>query len=158
MESSQDVRSPDRCWEVVSVSRAKARLLDEVRAFGGDTLRDLHVFTDATYETLYLRDDVREQLADIDVPKYMDNERYGYVTRDTYEGLTYAEYRYTVRGFDQFEQFRTFVGADRTVGLLASFDQADSRDWLSLQESLDDVVAELGIDGLRPETERVGEE
>ncbi len=34
-----------------------------------------------------------------DISQFIDNERFGYVTRDTYETLYYADYGYTVRGW-----------------------------------------------------------
>jgi hypothetical protein len=136
---------------VVEMSVGKARLLEATREFGGDSLRDLHVFTEGNYEAIYLRDDIEAHLEDIDVPKYIDNERYGYITRATYEDLHYTEYRYTVRGFEGFEQFRTFLGPDHDIGVMASFDQGGAHDsWLTLQERLEAVLETVGIDALRP--------
>lgn len=130
----------------------KSRLLDTTREFGGSALRDFHVFTTEAHEAIYLRDDVEDNIADVSLEKYIDNERYGYVTRATYEDLHYTQYRYTVRGFAGFEQFRTFLGTDRDLGVLASFDQgSDHDDWLALQERLEAVVEDVGIDALLPE-------
>lgn len=136
---------------MADVSVGKARLLETTREFGGDSLRDLHVFTEQSYEAIYLRDDVEAHLEEIDVGKYIDNERYGYITRATYEDLHYTEYRYTVRGFDGFEQFRTFLGPNHDVGVMASFDQGgDHGEWLALQERLEALIEELGVDALQP--------
>jgi hypothetical protein len=130
----------------------KSRLLDTTKAFGGSSLRDLHVFTTEAHEAIYLRDDVEDNIADVSLDKYIDNERYGYVTRATYEDLHYTKYRYTVRGFAGFEQFRTFLGPDRELGVLASFDQdSDHGGWLALQERLEKVVEEVGVEALVPE-------
>lgn len=137
---------------VVVMGVGKSRLLDTTRAFGGAALRDLHVFTTEDHEAIYLRDDVEDHISDVSLEKYIDNERYGYVTRATYEDLHYTEYRYTVRGFAGFEQFRTFLGPDRNLGVLASFDQgSDHEGWLALQERLEAVVAEGGVEALLPE-------
>lgn len=134
------------------MSVGKSRLLDTTRTFGGSALRDLHVFTTEAHEPIYLRDDVEDNIANVSLEKYIDNERYGYVTRATYEDLHYTKYRYTVRGFAGFEQFRTFLGADRDLGVLASFDQDSDHDgWLELQERLETVVDEVGIEALLPE-------
>ncbi|MCO8267355.1 hypothetical protein NKF06_12350 [Haloferax sp. AB510] len=116
------------------MSDAAARLVKTFRDFGGDDLRDLWIFDHHGYEHLYLRADVSDALECLDVSRFIDNERFGYVTRDTYETLYYADYGYTVRGFDSFEQFRTFVG-DRPTGVLASFDRgADGRDFAALND------------------------
>ncbi|WP_411963677.1 hypothetical protein [Haloferax sp. YSMS24] len=123
------------------MSDAASRIVDTVRAFAGDALRDLWVFDRHGYEHLYLREDVADAIDSVDVAKFIDNERFGYVTRDTYEALYYAEYGYTVRGFDEFEQFRTFVG-DHPVGMLAGFDRGPAgRDFATLNDQLQ-VVAE----------------
>lgn len=136
---------------VVSVSVGKSKLLDTAREFGGAALRDLHVFTTQSHEALYLRDDVAEHIADVSLERYIDNERYGYVTRETYEDLHYTEYRYTVRGFAGFEQFRTFLGPDNNLGVLASFDQeSEHPGWVALHERLEAVVREVGLEGLQP--------
>lgn len=130
----------------------KSRLLDTTREFGGTGLRDLHVFTTESHEALYLRDDVEENLANVSLDKYIDNERYGYVTRETYQDLHYTEYRYTVRGFGGFEQFRTFLGPENDLGVLASFDQGTEHEgWLALQERLEAVVSDVGLAQLLPE-------
>lgn len=137
---------------VVVMAVGKSQLLDTTRAFGGGALRDLHVFTTEEHEPIYLRDDVEDNIADVSLEKYIDNERYGYVTRETYEDLHYTKYRYTVRGFAGFEQFRTFLGPDRQLGVLASFDQdSEHEGWLALQERLEAVVAEVGVEALQPE-------
>ncbi|WP_254537829.1 DUF7522 family protein [Halomarina litorea] len=99
-------------------------LLGPFRAFGGDALRDVWVFDGDTESCLFIRDDVTDYLEGHDPEPYIDNERYGYITRDTYEDLTYASYEYTVRGLDEFVQFRTFLDDDTGTrfGVLASFD------------------------------------
>ncbi|REA01362.1 hypothetical protein DEQ92_18645 [Haloferax sp. Atlit-6N] len=116
------------------MSDAAARLVETFRDFGGDDLRDLWVFDHHGYEHLYLREDVSDAIGCVDISRFIDNERFGYITRDTYETLYYADYGYTVRGFDSFEQFRTFLG-DRPVGILASFDRGtDGRDFAALND------------------------
>lgn len=135
------------------MSAAEARLLDAVREETGSTLRDVHLFTAEGHEMLYLRDDVAEQLTEVDLPKYIDNERYGFVTRDTYQDLHYARYRYTVRGFAEFEQFRCFLGDGHDLGVLISLDVGHDHDWTGLRAAIDEVVDEVGLDALRPPAE-----
>lgn len=86
-----------------------AGLVDAIRRFAGDGLRDVWVFDAEQVACLYIRDDVAVAIEDHDPLRYIDNERYGYITRRTYEDLTYASYEYTVRGFDAFSAFRTFL-------------------------------------------------
>jgi len=119
-----------------------SQVVDACRYFDGERLRDIWIFDGEQHASLYLRDDVAATIDDVDVGQYVDAERYGYVTRDTYEDLHYADYRYTVRGFDEYDQFRTFFGeGDERIGLFASFDsQVEPCDFRGLTESLDDIV------------------
>lgn len=105
-------------------------LLAAVRELVGTALRDVWTFDRAGQECLYVRDDVAEHLEGHDPSAFIDNERYGYITRLTYEDLTYTGYEYTVRGFTQFETFRTFLddGGETPVGILVSVDRgSDAR-------------------------------
>ncbi|WP_101297944.1 DUF7522 family protein [Halegenticoccus soli] len=134
------------------MSDATDRLLAVLRDFGGDSLRDAWLFDQWTHERLYVRPDVEAAIADLDVEAFVDNERYGYVTRDTYESLYYAEYEYTVRGFSAFEQFRTFLAdTDARIGLFAGFDRRDgSYDFPALDARIREIVGEYSIEEFRP--------
>lgn len=128
-------------------------LVGTFRSFGGDDLRDVWLFDQTGHESLFVREDVASNLEDVDVSRYVENERYGYITRDTYSMLHYATYEYTVRGFDEYEQFRTFLqnGEKAKVGIFASFDQMNGgRDYAALQGQLDEVVADHSISSFRP--------
>ncbi|SEP25781.1 hypothetical protein SAMN04487948_1282 [Halogranum amylolyticum] len=106
---------------------ATEALVATFRSFGEGALRDVWVFDQWTHQKLYSRDDVEDRLDNCDVAGFIDNERYGYITRDTYESLYYADYKYTVRGFSSFELFRTFFADDDgRVGVIASFDHRES--------------------------------
>jgi hypothetical protein len=122
------------------MGQAEDRLRTAVRDVVGDSLRDLWVFGEHRTRALYLRDDVESALDDHDPEPYIDNERYGYITRKTYENLTYASYEYTVRGFDSFETFRTFVGE---VGVLVSYDADADIDARHLHTVLSDAESEI---------------
>jgi len=133
---------------------AKKALLDTLQSFDNDdALRDLWVFDGDTQQALFLRDDVEDALAGADVERYINNERYGFVTRDTYNALHYAEFYYTVRGFDEFEQYRTFVAGDETrVGVLCSFDrQNGGYDFADLTEHINHLGDDYAVASLRPE-------
>ncbi|MFB6177540.1 MAG: hypothetical protein ABEI99_10415 [Halobaculum sp.] len=121
---------------------SKTELVSTLRDAGGDSLRDAWLFDEVGHESLYLRDDVASRVADLEVDRYIDNERYGYVTRETYESLHYTEYEFTIRGFDEFLQYRTFLGTvdDDHVGLMASFDPNVGIDFRTLTESLYEVA------------------
>lgn len=99
-------------------------LVGAFERFAGDGLRDVWAFDEDDVGCLYVRDDVADAIADHDPRRYIDNERYGYITRRTYEDLTYASYEYTVRGFDAFSAFRTFLTdvEGRLYGVVASVD------------------------------------
>ncbi|QLG26931.1 hypothetical protein HUG10_04975 [Halorarum halophilum] len=123
------------------MDEAKDELIASLREFGGDALRDAWLFDEETHESLYVREDVERRVADVDVSGYLDNERYGYVTRRTFEELHYTGYNYTVRGFDAFTQFRTFLLAgDRRIGLLASFDPGENYDFDDLSNRIEDLA------------------
>ncbi len=134
-------------------SEIKEALVSAFAEFGGESLRDIWLFDQSDFETLYLRDDVAAKLEEIDVSKFVDNERYGFVTRDTYDQLYYASYQYTVRGFDDFEQFRMFFsGDDRNVGVFASLDQqTGGHDYEALFQHVRDVAIGYEISSLVPE-------
>ena len=121
---------------------AADRLQTAVRDIVGDPLRDLWVFGERRKRALYLRDDVAAELDDHDTEPYIDNERYGFITRETYENLTYASYEYTVRGFDAFETFRTFIG---DVGVLVSYDAGADVDARKLYAALSDAGVDLQV-------------
>ncbi|MFC7227626.1 hypothetical protein N0B31_09450 [Salinirubellus salinus] len=116
-------------------------LLEAVRDLAGEALRDLWTFDRSGQECLYVRDDVADHLEDHDPEAFIDNERYGYITRLTYEELTYTGYEYTVRGFTQFETFRTFLddGSDSPVGVLVSVDRGSGVQFADLFSELLDV-------------------
>ncbi|GAA0657087.1 DUF7522 family protein [Salarchaeum japonicum] len=130
----------------------KEALYAVVEEFGGDALRDLWVFDGDTQEPLFVREDVADELADADVERYIDNERYGFVTRETYDNLHYAEFYYTLRGFDTFEQYRTFASRDgERVGVLCSFDRREGGyDFADLTECVSDELADYPLSELLP--------
>jgi hypothetical protein len=131
------------------------RLLGVFRDFGGEALRDVWLFDERAFERVYVRDDVAEAIAegDLDVERFVDNERYGFVTRQTYESLYYADYGYTVRGLSTFEQFRTFL-CDQPIGVFASFDlPADGYDYRHLDDAVQELALELGPEAFAPEAE-----
>lgn len=134
------------------VGEAKGALVDAVEATVGDSLRDIWVLDEQTQEPIYLRDDVAERISDVDVEKYLDNERYGFVTRETYDLLHYSEFRYTHRGFDTWELFRTFVeDGRRTVGVVVGIDADDAHhDFSALTDNVHAVATDHGVDTLTP--------
>lgn len=109
------------------MAHGRDEILAVLQDAGGDSLRDAWLFDDGGHESLYLRPDVRDRVAELDVERYIDNERYGYVTRETWESLHYTDYEFTIRGFDEFTLYRTFLGTDDDrIGLMASFDPGAS--------------------------------
>ncbi len=135
------------------MNESKAHLVDVVTEFGGDSLRDLWLFDQHHHEALYLRDDVAEKLEDVDVDSHIDNERFGYITRETYNQLNYARYEYTIRGFDRYVQFRTFLADNGLrVGVFSSFDRRDGGyDFAALQESITGVTADHDASAFVPD-------
>lgn len=127
---------------------SKSELVSTLRRTGGDGLRDAWLFDEVGHESLYLRDDIASRVSELEVDRYIDNERYGYVTRETYESLHYTEYEFTIRGFDDFLQYRTFLRTvdDDHVGLMASFDPSVGIDFRALTEDLYGVFEEKPIE------------
>jgi hypothetical protein len=134
------------------VSDGKAALVDAIRDAIGDRLRDIWVLDQRSQEPLFLRDDVAERISDVDVEKYLDNERYGFVTRETYNLLHYSEFRYTHRGFDTWELFRTFVDdGDQQVGVVVGVDaDGTNYDFGALTDEVHAVADEFGVPTLAP--------
>ncbi|MGM0591706.1 MAG: DUF7522 family protein [Halobacteriota archaeon] len=130
------------------VERLVATFLD----FGGDSLRTVWVFDQTTHERLYVREDVSASMGNDRVRKFVDNERYGYITRSTYESLYDCDYSFTVRGFDSFELFRTFIATDaKAVGVFAGFDAIeDGYDFGSLNREIQENTADISPDGFFP--------
>jgi hypothetical protein len=128
-------------------------LVATFRSFGEDALRDVWLFDQWTHQKLYVREDVDARLDDLDVAGFIDNERYGYITRDTYEALYYADYDYTVRGFSTFELFRSFFADDEgRVGVIAGFDRREGGyDFPALSTELETVLDEHSVAELVPE-------
>ncbi|SEV89414.1 DUF7522 family protein [Halobacterium jilantaiense] len=134
------------------VGDAKAALVEAIQDAVGDRLRDVWVLDQRTQEPLFLREDVADRISDVDVEKYLDNERYGFVTRETYDLLHYSEFRYTHRGFDTWELFRTFVEHDdQQVGVVVGVDADGSNyDFGALTDDVHAVADEHGIGALVP--------
>lgn len=133
-------------------SDATERLLGVLGDFGGETLRDAWLFDQWTYECIYVRDDVAERLEGVDPEGFIDNERYGYVTKDTYEDMFDEPYAYTVRGFPDFEQFRTFIQGDgERVGLFVGYDRVDGgHDFARLHEAIGEVTDDYPVEEFTP--------
>ncbi|MFC3476542.1 DUF7522 family protein [Halobacterium litoreum] len=134
-------------------SDAKSALVDTLRDRVDGNLRDVWVLDEQAQEPLYLRDDIEERITDVDVEKYLDNERYGFVTRETYNRLHYSEFRYTHRGFDTWELFRTFVVDGPTkVGVVVGVDSDGTNyDFAALTDAIYEVADEYGVDAFAPD-------
>jgi hypothetical protein len=130
----------------------KAALVDALRDVIGVNLRDVWVLDQRTQEPLYVRTDVADRIEDVDVEKHLDNERYGFVTRQTYNLLHYSEFRYTHRGFDTWELFRTFITEDgQQVGVLVGVDSDGTNyDFGALTDTIRDLGDEYGIAAFQP--------
>jgi len=131
---------------------AKSALVEAVEDAVGDRLRDVWVLDQRTQEPLFLREDVAQRISDVDVEKYLDNERYGFVTRETYNLLHYSEFRYTHRGFDTWELFRTFVDdGNQQVGVVVGVDaDGTNYDFGALTDDVRAVADEYGVAALAP--------
>ena len=130
----------------------KAALVDALRDALGDNLRDVWILDQRTQQPLYLREDVANRIEDVAVEKYLDNERYGFVTRQTYNLLHYSEFRYTHRGFDTWELFRTFVtDDDAQVGVVVGLDSDGTNyDFGALTDVVHDLADEYGVNAFAP--------
>jgi hypothetical protein len=125
-------------------------MVDAVEGVAGSALRDVWVFDQEIERCLYIREDVEAALEGHEPERYIDNERYGYITRQTYEELTYTSYRYTVRGFDEFETFRTFLrdGDGNRFGVLTSTDTDDAPDYETLYGALTAASGDVTFDAM----------
>jgi hypothetical protein len=129
----------------------KRALVAALRDAVGDDLRDVWVIDQDTQESLYLREDVAARIEDVDVEKHLDNERYGFVTRETYDRLHYSEFRYTHRGFDTWELFRTFlVDGDAKVGVVVGMDANGGYDFGELTDVIQGLGDEYGVAAFAP--------
>ncbi|MFB6069358.1 MAG: hypothetical protein ABEJ90_05485 [Halobacterium sp.] len=135
------------------LDESKRALVSALRDRVSDDLRDVWLLDEDTQEPLYLREDVADRISDVDVEKHLDNERYGFVTRETYNLLHYSEFRYTHRGFDTWELFRTFVVEDGTkVGVVVGLDSnGHTYDFSTLTDTIHDLADEHGVSAFVPE-------
>ncbi|AAG19669.1 hypothetical protein HASA104033_03305 [Halobacterium salinarum] len=136
---------------------AMQALVDAVMDRVGDSLRDIWVLDRHAQALLYMRDDVAARTTTVDAQRYLDNERYGFITRATYNRLHYATLRYTHRGFDTWELFRTFLdAADGTTsaGVVIGLD-ADGTcyDFDALTDTVHAVGDEHSVAALTPATD-----
>ena len=134
------------------LGEAKAELVRTLVDAVGGNLRDTWVLDQRTQQPLYLRDDVESRISGVDVERHLDNERYGFVTRETYNNLHYSEFRYTHRGFDTWELFRTFlVGDDTQVGVVVGLDTNGKQ--YNFNELTDDIwtlADDHGVEAFAP--------
>ncbi|MDY6764866.1 MAG: hypothetical protein SV377_04140 [Halobacteria archaeon] len=138
------------------MNSAKKDLVGTFQDFGGVSLRDVWVFDRKEYEPLYVGVDVVELIQDLDVSKYIETERHGYKEHEIYDTLHYADYEYTVRGFDSFEQFRMFLHReeDDDIGLFASFDVRNGGyNFHELYDGVVEVTEEHPVNMFRPNAE-----
>ena len=135
------------------LDHGKAALVDALLDAIGDNLRDVWVLDQRNQEPLYLREDVAEKINDVDVEQHLDNERYGFVTRQTYNLLHYSEFRYTHRGFDTWELFRTFITTDGDqVGIIVGVDADGTHyNFSELTDAIHGLGDEYGVEAFAPD-------
>jgi hypothetical protein len=135
------------------MDEAREAVVAACRSFGGDALRDVWLFDGDAHERIYGRPDAGDGLGALDRRRVFDNERYGFVTRTTYESLYDVAYGYTVRGFGDVQQFRTFLGSGEAIGVLVRFDADGARDFDDLQSRLGGLTRDYDVAALAPSGE-----
>lgn len=91
-----------------SISEGDAdQLLRACRTAIGDELRSLTHFTSDDYTHIYLRQDLQRGQ---DPMAFVETERLGFTSQQTYEWSELGEYRYTIRAFENGYIVRVIVG------------------------------------------------
>lgn len=110
-------------------------LLSACRTTIGDELRSLTYFTPDDYEHLYLRDDLERSE---ESHRFVENERMGFTSHETYEWSELGEYHYTIRIFDEGYVVRVIVG-DR--GAYATTDALTMERFDEAAEAMREILA-----------------
>ena len=82
-------------------------LISVCRTATGDELRSITYFTADDYEQLYLRSDLER---DADIDRFVENERLGFTSQQTYGDSELGEYEFTIRVFEWGYVTRVIVG------------------------------------------------
>lgn len=115
----------------------------------GDSLRSIIYFTPDEFELLYLRQDLydNEDRAREAKARFVENERLGFDSRETYNTLAaepgsepdIGEYEFTVRVFSEGFVSRVLVGNE---GIILTTDSIDMRDFETVVIALRVLLAE----------------
>jgi hypothetical protein len=102
----------------------------------GDRLRAIAFFTPTDQRLVYLRDDI-ESTESLDT--FVENERYGFETQDSYDDPELGDYRSTIRIFEQGYLTRVIVG-DHAV--FVTTDEMEIKRFRDLTEAAESILAE----------------
>jgi len=75
----------------------RSQLISACRTAIGDRLRSMVYFTAADYEQIYLRSDLEHEA---DIERFVNNERLGFTSMQTYGASELGDYYYTIRAFE----------------------------------------------------------
>lgn len=120
----------------------------------GDSLRSIIHFTPDEFELLYVRQDLYtdEERARERKVEFVENERTGFDSRETYDNLSVepgsepdiGEYEFTVRVFSEGFISRVLVGEQ---GIILTTDSIDMRDFETVAVALRVLLAESSRSG-----------
>ena len=113
------------------------QLLRACRTVIGDELRSLTHFTPDDYTHVYLRQDLQRGQ---DPMAFVETERLGFTSQQTYEWSELGEYRYTIRAFENGYIVRVIVGDH---GAYVTTDPLTMDRFDEVAEAVRSILAEL---------------
>lgn len=112
------------------------QLLSACRTAVGDELRSLTYFTRDDYRHIYLREDLERGP---DPLAFVETERMGFASQDTYEWSELGEYKFTVRAFENGYVVRV-IGDDS--GAYATTDSLTMDLFWEVAEAMQQILEE----------------
>ena len=116
---------------------AADQLLRACRTAIGDELRSLTHFTPDDYSHIYLRSDLERGKDPI---SFVETERLGFTSQQTYEWSELGAYRYTIRAFEHGYIVRVIVGDH---GAYATTDPLTMDRFDEVAEAIQSILGEL---------------
>ncbi|WP_129113997.1 DUF7522 family protein [Halegenticoccus tardaugens] len=113
-------------------------LIRTCRTTLGDELRSIAIFTEDTYEQVYLRDDLKRTA---DLVGFAEEERLGFQNQKAYRNSQLGEYRATIRMFERGYLTRVIQGP---VGVWVTTDQMSIDRFEELVTALKAILADTG--------------
>lgn len=116
--------------------RLAEEMVSVCRTAIGDSLRSIVYFTPDAFEQIYLRNDL-ERGADVEA--FVENERLGFRSQETYGDTELGEYQFNIRVFEWGYITRAIVGDQ---GVFVTTDPLDMTEFEEVETAVRKVLME----------------